>query len=327
MTPFSRARRALLPLAALCAWATTLPLQAAEFPQRPVKIVVGFAPGGSTDSITRELARRLGRELGQTVIVDNKPGGGQVPAMQTAAGSGADGYTLVIGSPGGFSVSPHLYRKLPYDAREFVPIAAIATQANVLVARPDLPASNLRELMALAKTRKQGLNYGSFGSGTSAHLAMEMLKKQSGLDALHIAYKGDPPALLAIKGGEIDVAVITMFSAQPRIRSGELKGLAVLQARPDRNLPQLQTTAQAGYPDVDLPSWLGLFAPPGTPQPVVEKLEAATRKVLATPDFQAYVLTNGNEPLTLDNPAFLAMIQRQSAQLGQVIRDIKLQAD
>lgn len=303
-----------------------LPAHAGEFPDRPIKIIVGFAPGGATDNQTREFARRLEKELGQAVLVENKPGGGGAIAMQSTLSGGADGYTLVMGSPAGFSIGPVLNRETAkYDPRRFVPIAPVTAQANVLVALPSFPASSIGELVALSK--RKPLSYGSFGTATSAHLAMEILKKKSGLDAQHIPYRGDPPSLLAVKSGEIDVAVITMFSALPRIRSGELKGLGVLQAQPDRNLPRLQTTAQAGFPDIDLPSWIGLFAPPDTPKPVTDKLEAAARKVLAAPEFQRFAVESGNEPLRLDNKAFLALIERQSRTLGEVIVALKLQPE
>jgi putative tricarboxylic transport membrane protein len=300
---------------------------ASDFPQKPIKIVVGFAPGGGTDTLTRELARRMGAKLGQTVVVDNKPGGGQVLAMQTAMGSPPDGYTLVIGSPGAFSVSPHLYKNLQYDSRKFVTVAPISAQAIVLAALPDFPASSFTELIKLAKSQKTGLNYGSFGVGTSAHLGMEMLKKSSGLEAMHIAYRGDPPALMALKSKEVHVAGLTMFSALARIKSGEIKALGVFQAKPDRNLPQVQTTSQAGFPDVDLPSWLGLFAPPNTPKEIVDKLEAAAREAVASREFQAYALNSGSEPLSMSNKDFRAMIDQQSARLGTIIKAINLQPE
>lgn len=315
---------------AVAASALTLLLpsaRAGQFPDRPLKIIVGFSPGGPTDVITREFARRLEREIGQPVIVDNRPGAGQVIAMQAAINGGADGYTLVIGTPGGFSIGPKLYKNLQYDPKKFVPVTPLTTQANILVALPSFPASSFTELVKLGKTRKAPINYGSLGAGSSVHLAMEMFKKKSGLDAQHIAYKGEAPALLALKSQEVELGAITMFGALSRIRSGELKALGVFQAKPDSNLPQIQTTVQAGFPDIDLPSWVGLFAPPGTPKNATDKIEAAARRVLQSAGFLAYLSTVGNGPLALDNAAFVSMIQKQTLQLGEVIDAMQLKPE
>ena len=318
---FARACAAVLAAAVMSA------AQAANFPLRPVRIVVGFAPGGSTDGVTREFARRLEAEIGQPAIVDNKPGAGQVVALQTVQNAAPDGYTLLMGTTSSFAVSPHLYKSLHADALKFVPVAPVASQANVLVAHPDFRIASINELLNAAKARKAPLNYGTYGAGTGAHLAMEMLKAQAGIQATHIGYRGDAPALMALKSKEVDIAVITMFSAMSRIQSGELLGIGVFQAKPDRSLPQLQTTEQAGYPEVDVPSWIGLFAPLGTPKAVTDKLEAAARAVVATPDFQSFVLARGNEPMSMSNAEFSRLIELQSRRLGQVIRSIKLQPE
>ncbi len=321
-------RRTFCRAAAASAIALALPsARAGEFPDGPVRIIVGFPPGGPTDSITRVLARHLEREIGQPVILDNKPGAGQTIAMQSAVNSRADGYTLIIGTPGSFSIGPKLYKNLQYDSSQFVPVTPLTTQATILVALPSFPASSFTELVKFAKTRKVPLNYGSIGVGTSVHLAMELFKKKSGLDVQHVAYKGEAPALVAVKTQEVELGAITMFGALSRIRSGELKGLGVFQARPDPILPQVQTTAQAGFPDVDLPSWLGLFAPPKTPKHVTDKLEATTRRVLKSAEFAAYLFTFGNQPLALDNKTFVAMIQKQTQQLGEIIDSIGLRPE
>jgi tripartite-type tricarboxylate transporter receptor subunit TctC len=320
-------RRTFCQAAAASALALALPAaRASDFPSRPIRLVVGFAPGGPTDVIAREFARRFEREIGQPVIVDNKPGAAQSVAMSTTASSGADGYTLIMGSPSSHSVGPQLY-KVQYDPRQFVPIAPLTTQANLLVALPSFPASSFKELVEYAKTLKKPLNYGSLGAGSSVHLATEMFKKRSGLEAQHIAYRGEAPALLALKGQEIELGAITMFGALHRIRNGELKAIGVFQAKPDPNLPQAQTTAQAGYPEVDLPSWLGVFAPPKTPKEVADKLEAAARKVKTSADFAAYLATIGNSPLMLSNPAFVSMIQKQTQQLGEIIKALDLKPE
>jgi len=310
---------AFLPLA-------VAPAKAADYPQRPIKIVIAFGPGGATDLTARELARQLQSKLGQPVVIENKPSAGSIVAMQAVATAAPDGYTLIIGTPAGFSVTPYLFKTVPYNARDFVPIAPISAMPNVVVAKPDYPVSSLSELVkrAKGKSASASVTYGSFGTGTTSHLAMEMFRSATGVEAMHVPYKGDAPALIAIKSKEVEVAVITMFTAQSRIATGELKGLGVLQARPSRVMPSLQTAAQAGAAEVDLPSWLALFAPPKTPKAITDKLEVAVRSVLNTPEFQDFLLKHGSEPLTGSNKEFLAMIDKQSALLSAKIRELKL---
>ncbi len=321
-------RRTFCGAAAASALTVGLPsAHAASFPDRPLKLIVGFAPGGPTDAVAREFARRLEREIGQPVVVDNRPGAVQTVAMQAAISSGADGYTLIIGNPGRFSVGPKMYRIVSYDSSQFVPLTPLTTQASVLVASSSFPASSFTELINLAKTRKEPINYASVGVGSSMHLAMEIFKKKSGLSAQHIPYKGEAPALMALLGKEIELGALTMFGAMPRIRSGELKALGVLQAVPDPSLPQVQTTAQAGYPDVDVTSWLGLFAPPKTPKDVTDRLETAARRVQNSTEFAAYVTGNGMHPLAIENKAFVAMIQKQTRQMGEIIDAIALKPE
>ncbi|CAG2158246.1 Bug family tripartite tricarboxylate transporter substrate binding protein [Cupriavidus numazuensis] len=300
---------------------------AGKFPDRPIRVIVGYAPGGATDSIAREYAARLSKEIGQSVVIENKPGAGQIIAMQSALNSGSDGYTLVFGTPGSHSISPSLYKDLPYDPRKFVPISPVATQPNILVALPSFQASSFTELVKLAKGRKQPLNYGSIGIGSSAHLVMEIFKKRAGIDVQHIGYKGDAPALMALKSEEVELGMITPFTAAPRIRNGELKGIGVFQPKPDPEFPNVETAAHAGFPDIDLPSWMGVFAPPNTPKPVADYLEAASRRVVGSPEFKAFATGRANQPWTADTATFMSMIQNQSRQLGDIIKTLHLKPE
>jgi len=296
----------------------------AEFPNRPIRIVVGFGAGGATDLTARELARRMEVKLGQPVIVDNKPGAGAIIAMQAVASAAPDGYTLILGTPAGFTISPYLFKKISYNPKEFVPVSAVSAMANTVIASTSFPANTLSDLIKQAKTRQAPLAYGSYGVGTTGHLAMELFKSRVGLDATHIAYKGDTPAYVAIRAKEIDVAVVTMFAAQARIASGEVKGLGVLQADPDPSLPSMQTAAQAGAAGVDLPTWLALFAPPKTPKEVATVLESTVQSILASNDFKAYLIKNGSAPLLLSNRDLVALMDKQSAQLREKIRELNL---
>ena len=296
----------------------------AEFPSRPIRIVVGFGAGGATDLTARELARRMEAKLGQPVIVDNKPGAGAIIAMQAVAGAAPDGYTLILGTPAGFTISPHLFKKISYNPREFVPVSAVSAMANTVIASPSFPANTLDDLVKQARSRQAPLTYGSYGVGTTGHLAMELFKSRVGLDATHIAYKGDTPAYVAVRAKEVDIAVVTMFAAQARIASGEVKGLGVLQAAPDPSLPSLQTAVQAGAAGVDLPTWLALFAPPKTSKAVAGILENTVQSILASSDFQAYLLKNGSVPLILSNADFGSLVNKQSALLREKIRELNL---
>jgi len=301
--------------------------RAAKFPEKPLKIIIGYAAGGASDSISREFAARLSREIGQPVIIDNKPGAGQIVSMLSALNSPPDGYTLVAGNSGSHCISPHLYRDLAYDPRQFIPVSPITAQANILVSLPSFQASSFSELVKLSRSRKQPLNYASLGVGSTAHLAMEMFKKRSGIEVQHIPYKGDSPALLAIKSGEVEMGVITTISALPRIRDGELKGLGVFQSKSDPNLPTVQTTAQAGYPEIDLATWAGIFAPPNTPKAAVDYLQIACRRVVESREFASFAASRASQALTLDSTSFATMIQNQSLQMREIIRAIDLRPE
>jgi tripartite-type tricarboxylate transporter receptor subunit TctC len=301
--------------------------RAADYPNKPIKIVVAFGPGGLSDLTTRELGRLMQAKLGTAVIIDNKPGAGQVVGMQSVFTAPPDGYTLILGSATGFSLTPNLFKNLTIDPSKFVPIAPVSMASTVVVALPDYPANNLTEFAKHAKAQKNPPIYASIGVGTTPHIAMEIFKKGAKMDATHVPYRGDAPALLALLSHEVDVAVITMFSAQPRIKAGEIKGLGVFQTTPAKTTPNIQTSAQAGVPDADLPGWIGLFAPPGTPKDIVQKLEVVTREVVASQGFQDFVTSRGSEPLQVDNKQFVTLISKMSTRAGSVIRALDLKPD
>lgn len=323
-------RNSLMALLAAGAIFSSSPLTAlaADYPSRPIKIVVAFGPGGLSDLTTREIARLMSVKLGQPVLVENKPSAGQVVGMQTVFNAAPDGYTLLLGSTTGFSIAPQMFRNMNLEPARFVPVGPISTTPNVLIALPDFPANNLKDLKAYAKTRKDPFTYGSIGIGTTTHLGMEIFRKGAGFEATHVPYKGDAPALLALKSREVDTAVITLFSAQARIKSGEVKAIGVFQSSPPvKDLPAVQTVTQAGAPDADLPSWVGLFAPPNTPKAVIAKLEPVLREAVASPSFQEFLVKHGGLPMDLDNKQFLSLIAKQSAQLGGLVRSLNLQPE
>ena len=297
-----------------------------DFPVRTLRIVVPFGPGGITDLIARQMAKGMSEKLGQSVIVENKPGAGHVISLQTLAQAQPDGYTILLGSNTGFTVTPHLYKNLGFDVATFKPIAPINTAPTVLAARPDFPANNLSELVRLTKSKPGSMNYGSFGIGSSAHLGMEIFKRDMGIEITHVPYKGDAPVFTALLAKEVDVAFITLFSAQARIRTGEIKALGLLQAERIPTHPGIQTTVEAGSANSDLPVWIAFFAHPATPDDIMKKLETVTRSIVSSAEFRDFLRSRGAEPLEIDNVRFMQFIRTQSARIGPIVDAIGLKA-
>ncbi len=319
--------RLITVLGALCTAAATLtasPATAADYPVRPIRLVVPFGPGGITDVIARQVAKGLGDKLGQQVVVDNKPSAGHIVAMQTVAQASPDGYTILLGSNTGFTVAPHMYKGLGFDIGAFQPIAPINTAPTVLLARPDFPANNLTDFIKMVKARPGVMNYGSFGIGSSAHLGMEAFKSDTGIQITHIPYKGDAPGLLALMAKEVDVAYITLFSAQSRIKAGEFKAIGTLQNEKLVNFPNVQTTLEAGSKNAGMPVWIAFFATPGTPADVMKKLEEATRSVTASAEFKDFLRSRGAEPMEMSNQQLMRFIQDQSSKVGPIVQSIGL---
>jgi len=320
-------RRSILAAALVAATVAVPAARAADYPSRPIRMLVPFGPGGITDLIARQLAKGMGDKLGQSVLVENKPSAGHIVAMQATAQAQPDGYTIMLGSNTGITVAPHMYRNLGFDIGSLQLVAPVNTAPTVLVARPDFPANNLADLVRIAKTKAGGVNYASFGVGSSAHLGMEIIKKDLGLEATHVPYKGDAPVYTAVVGREVDVGFMTLFSAQSRLKSGELKALATLQAERIPAWPAIQSTVEAGAKNSDIPVWIAIFAPPGTPRDVAKKLEDTIRGVIATPEFAEFLQARGAEPLTLSNAQMTQFIQAQSAKLGPIIQTIALKPE
>ncbi|KDD16447.1 tripartite tricarboxylate transporter substrate binding protein [Bordetella bronchiseptica] len=321
MKPFSLLRR-IATIALLMAASSA---HADTFPSRPIRLIVPFGPGGITDLIARQAALGMAEKLGQPVIIENKPSAGHIVAMQTVAQAAPDGYTILLGSNTGFTVAPHMYKNLPFRIDTLQPIAPINTAPTVLLARPDFPANNLTELIQYIKDNPGKLNYGSFGIGTSAHLGMEIMKSDLGLNIMHIPYRGDAQGLLALKAKEVDIAYITLFSAQARIRAGEFKALGVLQNDRLTAFPDIQTTVEVGSKNSGMPVWIAFFAPPGTPDAVMRKLESATRSASSAPKFVEFLHNNGVEPWNPSNQDLMRFIQDQLSRSGPIIQEIGLQ--
>lgn len=306
---------AILPIQAASAWAR-------DYPVRPVRLIVPFAPGGGNDTVARALAQALGASLGQALVVDNRPGAGGIVGAELAAKAPADGYTLFLGGVGSHAVNPSLHAKLAYDpVKDFAPVALIASAPSVLVVHPSVPARSLAEFTALAKARPGGLNYASNGSGSSAHLAAVMYESMAGVRMLHIPYKGLGPALADLLGGEVQAMFSSMVAIVPHIRAGRLRALAVTGKNRSALLPGVPTLAESGLPGYEAGSWYGILAPAGTPREIVLKLNAEIVKALARPELRERLESEGAEVIGGTPEEFAAHIRSEIARTGKLIRD------
>jgi tripartite-type tricarboxylate transporter receptor subunit TctC len=291
------------------------------YPSKPVKIVVPFAAGGGVDVLTRVLADKLGPELGTHVIVEDIPGAGGNLGSGQVARAAPDGYTLLMATTGTHTINPGLYKQMPFDAvKDFAPITVIASVPNLLVVNPQVPAKDLKELIALAKSKPGKLNFASFGYGTSNHLSGELFKSEAGIDVAHVPYKNAPQAVLDIVSGEVTFAFVNAPLALPQVRAGKLRALAVTGARRSPAAPEFPTMAEAGLPNFVVESWYGLMAPAGTPGPVLRKIRDATLKVLDTPEAKAAFAKQGADVETSTPTEFAKMIGTEKARWAEVIR-------
>jgi tripartite-type tricarboxylate transporter receptor subunit TctC len=280
---------------AACAILSLLPdgRATAAYPERLVKIVVPFAPGGGTDSVARTLAQEMARDLGQSVIIENKPGAGTIIGTQAVATSEADGYTLLMGTFAN-AVNPSLNAKLPYDAhKDFAAVALVARSFNIVVVNAKSPYQSIADLIAAAKAEPDKLSYGTYGTGTSAHLAGELFKSMAKVNLTTVPYKGAAPAITDLLGGQIQVMFTTVASAASLIESGQLRALAVTSAQRSPAFPNVPTVAEAGVPGYAAESWYGLFAPARTPRDVIERLNTSAATAVKSEAFNKLGVNEG----------------------------------
>ncbi|MBV9236892.1 MAG: tripartite tricarboxylate transporter substrate binding protein [Xanthobacteraceae bacterium] len=271
----SISRAAALGLCVLCLLGDGITTAHAAYPDHLIRIVVPFPPGGGTDIVTRRLGEAMAADLGQPVIIENKPGAGTIIGTGAVATGPPDGYTLLMAT---FShaVNPALNSKLPYDTfRAFAPVALVARSFNIVVVNPGLPIHNIKDLIAAAKAKPGTINFGSYGVGTSAHLAGELFKSMAGVDIVHVPYKGAAPAITDLMGGQIQVMFTTVASVAAYIPTGQLRALAVTSAARSPVFPDLMTVAESGVPGYVAESWYGLYAPAGTPADIIERLNGS----------------------------------------------------
>jgi tripartite-type tricarboxylate transporter receptor subunit TctC len=314
--------------AAACALPALAQSPADTYPTRPIRIIVQFQPGTSTDILARVLSQKLTEAWGKQVVVDNRPGAAAILGTELGAKSVADGYTLVMGVSSAFGINPGLYKKLPYDAvKDFAPISNLALVAQTLVSSASFAAKSVKELVAAAQAKPGQLNYASLGSGSTSHLTMEMFRTAANIQINHVPYKGSPAAHGELMGGNIPIMFDAMPAVLSHVKSGKLRGLAVSTAKRSTFLPELPTIAESGYPGFEATGWIGIVAPARTPQPIVAKLHGQIVKTLNAPDVRERLNTLAFTPVGDTPQQFGHFIQSEIAKWTKVIESAGIKAD
>lgn len=299
-----------------CAWSAHA---AANYPNKSIRFVVPYAAGGSTDTTARLIAKELGDELGQSIVVENRAGAGGSIGQEAVSKAVADGYTLLFSAAGPLTVTPHAYSSLPYDPKTaFTPIKLVAKAPLVLVANPNLNLSNVQSLVKRAKDKPGTVSYASFGTGSAAHLAGELFKSLADVDMVHVPYKGSAPGLVDVIGGQVDVMFDVVVTALPHVQSGKLVPLAITLTNRSQLLPQVPTMQEAGIVGFEAGTWFGLLGPKDLPRPIVEKLSSAMDKVLANPKVHAALVAQGADVAQGSSEDFAKFFLAEYEKWGEV---------
>jgi tripartite-type tricarboxylate transporter receptor subunit TctC len=315
-------------LAGLAAALLATAALAQAYPVKPIRLIVPFAAGGGNDNVARLVGKHLSESLGQPLVIDNRPGAGGVLGAEVAAKAAPDGYTLFLGGVGSHAVNPNLNASLPYDPiRDFAPVALLAQAPLVLVVHPSVPADSFKAFVALARAKPGQLNYASNGNGSSSHLAAVMFDSMTGVDMVHVPYKGLSPALTDLLSGRVQLMFSSVVAILPHIRAEKLRGLAVTGGKRLPSMPDLPTIAESGLPGYEASSWYGVLAPAGTPREIVVKLNAELVKALAQPEVRASLLAEGAEPIGGTPEQFAAHISSEKERLGKLIREAKIRLE
>jgi len=313
----------LLALIALCAAAAGALAQG--YPANPIRIVVGFPPGGGNDIIARLVGAKMQEAWGQPVVIDNKPGANSIIAAEFVAKSAPDGYTLLVNATGGMSVNPVLYAKLPYDSlRDFVPISMVGSFPLVLVVHPSVPANSVQELVAYAKANPGKLNYSS--GSTAFQVASEMFKQMTGTEVRHIPYKGSAASITAVIAGDVQMTIVDTPPLMPQISAGRVKALAVTSAKRSASMPEVPALAET-VPGYEMVLWIGVFAPAGTPREVADKLNAEVVRIVKLPEVRETLDAMGVEPLGNTSAQMVEWIRREIAKYGPVVKAANIKAE
>ncbi|MYN13378.1 tripartite tricarboxylate transporter substrate binding protein [Pusillimonas sp. TS35] len=319
-TTFAAGLKKLAVGAVATAAAVAAPSAFAAYPEQPIRLVVGFSAGGTTDVSARIIGKELGDALGQPVVVENRPGAGSNIAAEQVARAKPDGYTLYMVAVTS-TINQTLYKNLRFDIqKDFDPVALAVKVPNVLVVNPKVPAKSVKELVDYAKANPGKMNFASSGSGTSIHMAGELFKQLAGVDVVHIPYKGSSPAVTDLLGGQVDFMFDNMPSAWPHVEAGKLRALAVTTAERSETAPNLPTMKESGFPTFDVSSWFGVLAPAGTPKDIVEKLNVAIREALKKPEVKKQLAQLGAVPADTTPEQFGAFIKSEVETWGKVVK-------
>lgn len=311
---------------AFLAWVVP-PVFAQGYPDKPIRAVLPFPPGGGTDGIARVILPRMSQAMGQPIVIDNRPGAGGVIAADTVAKSAPDGYTLFMGSSTFVTATPSLM-KLPYDAlRDFAPITLFATAQFILAVNPQVAATSVSQLVALAKAKPGGLNYASGGIGSPLHLSAELLKNRTGINIVHIAYKGGAPAATAVMAGEAQIIFGSFATTVPQVRSGKLRALAVTSRVRSPLLPEVPTMIEAGIPGYEVQAWNSLEAPAGTPAVIIQRIYTETVKAMQSPDVVELMNRIGYAPAGFTPQQYAERKRAETAMWAKVIKDAGIRGD
>jgi len=298
------------------------------YPERPVRIIVPFPPGGPADVLARIVGDQLAQLLGKPFVIENKAGAGGNIGMEQGARAAPDGYTLTLAPVGNLTAAPALYAKLPYDPeKDFAPISVLAVVPNVLIVHPSVPAKTVAELVAIAKAKPGSLNYASPGNGSIPHLGAELFKRVAGIDIVHIPFNGVAPATNAVLSGAVQIFFAQSSSALPQWRAGKVVALGVATRTRIAAAPELPTIAEQGFPDFEATSWYALVAPAGTPMPVIDRLHAEIVRALAAPDVREKIAGLGAEPVGNSPAEFAAMQRSETARWTRIAKDANIHAD
>ena len=306
--------------------ATVTAAQSAGYPDKPIRIVVAYTPAGATDILARTVGQKLTEAWGQSVIIDNRPGANGNIGTEYAAKASADGYTLLMVTAGTHGINPGLYRKLGFDAvKDFAPVSLVAMVPNIFVVNNAVPAKDLKDFIAYAKSNPGKFNYGSPGNGSTAHLSMELFKSMTGIQMVHVPYKGSAGVLADLIGGQIVVTMDNMPPYIPQVKAGKIRALAVSTTHRSPAVPDVPTVAEAGVPGYDSGAWFGLVAPANTPKDIVNKLSRETARILQLPDVSARLSDLGAEPVGGTPEQFSAHIKSEIAKWAKVIKDANVE--
>jgi len=306
---------------------TTAWPQSGSYPNRPVRLIVPYPPGGAVDPIARTIIQKTDEAWGQPVVIDNKPGAGTIIGTEIVAKAAPDGYTVILVATS-FTVNPAMYSKLPFDpVNDFTPISLVANFPMMLVVNPQVPVTSVKELIDFLKAKPGQINFSSIGNGTTQHLAGELFKSMAGVDMVHVPYKGSGPSMMSVVSGETSVTIESVFLLSPQVKAGRLRALAGAAMKRASMAPDLPTISESGIPGYDVSTWVGLLAPAGTPQEVVQKWQQQIARVLQIPEVRERQISQGVDPVGSTPEYFAEFIKTEIAKWGKVVNQAGIKLD